>query len=546
MECSAHQTKRLKLGFLAIAAIALIVFCPSLSHMPRGDLLGYLTQTRNHDDLYSLTTRFYSFPRTIECSHQDAADLRADKFLFRPLMYIWLGLEKRCFGPSLILWQFSGILIHLWCLWLILNLLLKIRVSVFAPLSVLFLAVLFISHEMVIWTNVHAYALAFTSIFAAILQAYSHACEGQTRAWRLWIMGICLTLACFAYELTVPTGLFIAAFLMAVHPETATKNAPLTFRPGTASLSKAWSLCLLLPMLLYTVADRLDRMVHEGLSPGLTLLARLDPLQILNNAVRILTKLFYAGILPQLENVRFMGNRQVWYPCWGWDGSPYVFQLLLLGLLLVVLGAGVRHSLSRVQTVEQGRTARLLMAFLGMLIGLLGTTTLIIVGGRVSDRGIEYLQKSLYYTYPLWAFGVTILYTMGHIITLYAPAPRAVRILKPVLMVLIAGLSAVNAGRVFMADAEIAHQFRRQREFLERCDRFVAQHRNDPDFSFRFLSSSSDDGRILGSSKPGDSGDGYYRLSEILYARYMRSDKPTVLVRDNGRELVVMDPPGGK
>ena len=142
----------MRIWFLAITAVTLAVFYPSLSHIPRSDQLCYLIQAGQYDDLHSLITKFYSFPRTAEYGGgrmREDQSPKGDNFLFRPFVYIVLGLEERFFGFSFSLWQLFGVVVHLLNLWILLNLLLKIRVSLFAPLSVLCFAVMFIGHEMV-------------------------------------------------------------------------------------------------------------------------------------------------------------------------------------------------------------------------------------------------------------------------------------------------------------------------------------------------------------------------------------------------------------
>ena len=104
--------------FIAIVVVNLIIYWPSLFHLPRSDQWWYLLDTLGKDNFFTLVRDYYSFPRVRFFVPQDVLS-------FRPLWCSFLGLEKSLFGNNFILWQAAGIFLHLVVLWLLFCLIYK-------------------------------------------------------------------------------------------------------------------------------------------------------------------------------------------------------------------------------------------------------------------------------------------------------------------------------------------------------------------------------------------------------------------------------------
>jgi len=160
--------------FTGIAAFNIIIYYPSLFHIPRADQWCYLADTSDYEDLSSLVTRFYSYNRVRLFNP-------GDSILFRPIFFILLGIEKWAFGNNFIYWQLMGIILHLILVYFLLKLLLEIQSSIFAYLLVFYFSTITVNQEMIIWHHINAYILFMIFVLGALYHIYLHAIERQTK-----------------------------------------------------------------------------------------------------------------------------------------------------------------------------------------------------------------------------------------------------------------------------------------------------------------------------------------------------------------------------
>lgn len=150
------------IGFTAIVVINLIVFSPSLDHIPRSDHILYLNHFSGVDDFKTLAIDAYDFNRRNPWVEKKST------LLFRPITYFVLGVEKWLFGYDFRLWQMTGIVMHLIVVGLLFAVLLKIHRSIAAFFMTLFFSVIFSNMEMVIWHHINSYMI-FVAWFLLIL-----------------------------------------------------------------------------------------------------------------------------------------------------------------------------------------------------------------------------------------------------------------------------------------------------------------------------------------------------------------------------------------
>ena len=146
------------LFFALICIINLIVYWPSLKHIPRGDQIFYLSQVANQKDWSSLAIENMDLNRGANLSS-------GDTWLFRPFLYALLGTERFLFGYSFYLWQLVGIGIHLLFLWSLWKLLASIKESWMALLFTAVFSVLPVNMDLVIWQHINGYLVALIFMF---------------------------------------------------------------------------------------------------------------------------------------------------------------------------------------------------------------------------------------------------------------------------------------------------------------------------------------------------------------------------------------------
>lgn len=140
------------LYFLVIAAVSLVVFYPSFGHTFRADQIVYFANTRGYNDMISLWQNFYAYEHV-------RYYYPGDTLLFRPLIFVLLGIEKSVFGMHYVYWHVLGFMLHLLAVWFLFRILYDLRAGVFAFLCSLFYACCFSNVETVIWEHINGYVL---------------------------------------------------------------------------------------------------------------------------------------------------------------------------------------------------------------------------------------------------------------------------------------------------------------------------------------------------------------------------------------------------
>ena len=191
----------------ALAAFVAAAYAPSLGDGPRADHLAYFAEVAGDRSLRGLTLDQLVFNRTRAFNPGDA-------LLFRPLLFVVLGLETYLFGYHFTLWQAAGLALHA-AISLTLGLLLyRIRRGPFAWLIAVFFASLYVGMELVIWEHLHGY-LVFCLLLLVNVLALEAAYRGADAApWAMPLFVTTLAAGAFLYELGVlwcgVVGLYLA------------------------------------------------------------------------------------------------------------------------------------------------------------------------------------------------------------------------------------------------------------------------------------------------------------------------------------------------
>ena len=222
---------------LAIALFNLVIYFPSFYHLPRSDQLCYFYFQAPHPHWFDLIFGSYAYNRTVPYTTQDI-------FIFRPLLHIFMGTELWLFNYNFMLWQITGLILHLCVLWHLLKLLLLIQRSFFAVLLTFFFSSLLIIMEMIIWQHTNGYMLFVICLLIALYQYYPMLTQRQIIKKNLWICFMNLLIGCFILELGWIYSLLLGGLLFL-----SLLNAN---RPSKGKLKTSYApLILCLPAVIY-------------------------------------------------------------------------------------------------------------------------------------------------------------------------------------------------------------------------------------------------------------------------------------------------------
>lgn len=361
-------------GCFAIAACILAVYFPSLYHSPRADQVIYLAEVSHQKTWMELAVKDYDLNRT-------RIFTPGDQTLFRPLLYALLGTEKFIFGYDFVWWQLTGLLLHTGVVLLFLLICLQLC-PVFISYAAAFMFALFHSNmEMVVWQHVHAYMLSAIFILTALYQVIKlmQGCGAIRR--RLWVIGACLLLGVFTYEVTHIFALIIVFFLWRSRPDLRS-ILPLLFIPTFVYAAASW----------YNL-----HMIHH-IQPQ----SSYHPtwLQIFSRLGGVFPWWIYVGLFSPLYPLDHGFRTRMSY------GDAFVFKVpesfdmfyaatwAMIGLLFYLLT-------TQGKTVDRTRRRTALIMF----IGTVAYYAMIVIGRGARDYWfVNAVICNLYYLYFFWLF----------------------------------------------------------------------------------------------------------------------------------------------
>lgn len=199
-----------QLGVLCIVTITAYQY--AFYDVARADQLVYLYRTVDIHSLWDLTINAYDFNRTHSVG---------DFVLFRPILYMLLGLERWMWGYNFTAWQATSISLHIA---IVISLFfyfqyvcqrnLSSEQTTFTPfILALFFALLYAGTELVAWHHIVGYLL-FCLFMVQTLYAYQKFSDYHDKFSAL-IMVTLAGLACFTYELGNVLALLLGFAIMA-------------------------------------------------------------------------------------------------------------------------------------------------------------------------------------------------------------------------------------------------------------------------------------------------------------------------------------------
>lgn len=443
---------------ISVSLLTLWAYWPSLGHVPTHDQFAYLSSMADKDDFSSLAFGAYAYNRTI-------LQNSGDNLLFRPLLYFILGCEKYFFGYNFSLWQLTGILMHLLVTILLSCLLWTLNPGWPALIFSAYFSLLLVNVTMVNWANVHGYMLFGAIMLLVLKELFLLNEEGGDNSARIKRSALWMSIGVFLYE----TGIFFA-FLMFLYLLVVVKGKRI----------KKWAWLMMIPVVLYSVLSLGDLYFIHPITrgePG-NIIGQIFNLATVSNSIRVFKWLVCCGIFL---NPSDMGEvfRTVIFPytySWHWplDKLSPTFFRGTLGIVIcgIILTIGLHKEMLSKRKL-----------FMLLLVGCIMSYILVIVSGRLNSRGVEAgLCFNAYYFYLFWLLLIPFLYSAVDFFRCRTwPSWGA---LKFITVVLVVAISFNNLMGLRNVNETIAKSHSQRRAFLVYIDKFVEQHKNEPDFSF--------------------------------------------------------------
>ncbi len=509
--------------FLPVALFNLIIYFPSFFHIPRSDQLVYLADVAYQQDWFTLTLKNYAFNRL-----ELPFDMK-DDLLFRPVVYIFLGLEKWLFGNNFMYWQITGFLLHLTVIWLLLKLLLQVRESFFAVMLVTFFSVLNAGVEMVIWTNVNSYLIFIICILKSFYELQKFIINGRLCLRSLVKIVIALTIATLTYELGILYCFLFAIYFYLIFVPKDTKTHDHSNIPKIVHSKFFIAAIICIPIILYLTFDFLD-LVYRGFKLSLEGQQILQFKNIANLIKRIPLILFwwiYVGLFPS-QFVILSRQRTVIYPLYILKSTKGIFPLSGPNLIPVLLGiAAICVYFAILRRGISFNYIKYKWRILSLLFCMIVSYVCIISLGRISIRGIaRILADNSYYNYFFWTFFVLFIYysiPFDHL-----PKVHSLTFLRKLTKALLIMLIFVNTAQTSLVIRERTLSNKAFRILNENIQNLIHQHGSQEDFSFGI------DPILVNKNqfewiKNKDIPEKKYNFFELLYPQYYREIMPKYL-----------------
>lgn len=483
-------------------------YAPSLLHLPRHDQVAYWAETAHKEDLYSLTVGSYALNRGRLFNP-------VDDLLFRPFLYFFLGLEKWLFGHHFPLWQATGIILHMLCVWRLWRLLDVIRPGVIAFYMSAFFALLLVNVEMVIWQNINAYIIACILFLWALQNIALFLRSGARDKRRLFVSVCVLIMAAFFYE--VAAVFSFCCFLVFL-------------TSGRLFVRYSWA--FLLPAFFSFAASSLDLLCFSTVRPFLSEpMAQWNFWQSVYYFFLAAKWSLVAGIFSWAGDLmvffRTVMPDRVFSWAWPWDAFSF-FALPGYFLLLAVL-IFLRHDGSlRTQClgIRRDPVRWHLVCLLGMC---LLAYWVVIAFGRMGSRGVLVgLGINLYYLYVVWLLLVVLAYVffiplMERWASKSGSGKSAVKIIFLVFVLW-------NAFNLRLYNTRMAEWQQPLRKLLSSVQVLLQEHGNEPGFSFFVdpdFPGNIYDPWLRGRNDPPER---KYRVVEAVYMKYFKPDNPAYVI----------------
>ncbi len=436
----------------------LLVYSPAFYHVPRADHMFYLADMAGKNDWMSLAIRSFDFSRSRSFAPGDG-------LIFRPGAMFLLGTEKAWFGYDFFWWQMTGLLFHLLVAACLYRLLFFIHPGIWAFWITAFFSLMFMNYELVSWHHITSVMLSLSLLLASLYQWVRYTSSEKKALWRIGLMTLCMTLACFTYEINCFYSVCLFMFLLAgnlKHKRRLWHAFPVLLAPA-----------------FYALASYIN---HQALGQQAVDYNVFWSGNSFADKIYFMLKAIlwwiYAGIFPGVFSVVHTLGRA------GIENPQQLFKPLDFMNIPVLLGLAAAgayafffcRSCSLRFLKKRGMLA-------GLILSLIISWTFAIVIYRVQNRGVDFaLGGTLYYLYTFWLFFCIMLYAL-----IDFKALRNIRFIKIGRWVtggLLVALMAVNGSLVYRMNRHLRQQHEPARRLIIALESLIEEYGQEPGFSF--------------------------------------------------------------
>lgn len=431
-----HQRSGARLfwgALIAVLILNIVIYFPSIKHIPRSDQLAYLAEVSQLSRFKELAFDSYDLSRSREI-------IKGDYLLFRPVVYFVLGSEKYFFGYHFEYWQMFGIFLHCLVIVMLFKIGFLIRPGPLTAIIIGYITTLPVMMEMVIWHHINSY-LVFVIMMLIVLYSLSLDIRRKGNNSVLFIIiFISLLIACLTFELGVIYCFLILLYAL-MHDQRSTGKTKST---------------IIYPAIIYLAISLYHYMTFLGLRTGLESYQSNKTLLIwMGKGFGHIFNAFFRWLSYGLFPFQFdiiLKNRSTIESIAG-SQWPTAFSILMIVSAVVLFG--------------RTRKCKSILNFQlpGLILSMLFSFAIVIAFGRLVDRGLGYLKDSLYYAYIFWTlFGVFIIS--------FAEKNRSAHSAAKVILKCILGaaclvLIVLNSIKVFSLNQDYAQQVAQTRRLLK-------------------------------------------------------------------------------
>ena len=513
------------LFIIVIILVNFVVFSPSFFHVARADQITYLIETANIDHLSDLAGYSFSYPR-----HRLIGV--GDQILFRPILFLFVALEKWLFGLNFTYWQITGFLLHLCILWRLQRIFSVLSPSWISFLFILNFSVCYLSQEMVIWHGINGYLLFLIFFLEGFYQFVLYILRDQKEWHRLLAMVGYFTLSCFTYEFgAIASVLFVIFFLI------NKKNTllPIIYKRKQITLRVNNAVLLSIPPLVYFYISIVDYFASVKTSSALISMGgNVSFLKIIENFGQTFMWAASFGFLPYFFEINYFIPRLFLVPqqrneffnfsTWGVGYSMNVALFLLTLLLLVFsLFIFIRKRRRGEKAVEGDNARQKILISSGIMASLLFLAYLIIITLRASVHPAGAYQQISLYNFYITGLLLTIgLYCVFAVY--YRRLTDCGKLFKILIITIFCISISLNAVRSYQTNLAMKNLYSPWRIYVQRLAKFVKIHKDEGDFSYFLVWRQCDNFIVLDIGNQKTQLKGF--VSDLLFSRYVKADNP--------------------
>lgn len=462
-----------------LSVIIFLAYFPSLGHVFRSDQLLYMGDMgQRPQTFHALVLHGFDYPR-------DRLYGSGDLQLFRPLLFILLGVEYWVFGTDPIGWQMTGIVLHILCTVVIFRFLWLAFDRSLAFICALYFAVLPLNIEMVVWQHINFYMLFIIFFYLACIGLLRFKNRYDIKS--LLLVMAALTGAVFTYDLGCFVAVIIAGYVF-------WKSPPNLFR---RFLNTG---IILMPVVLFLVWDFWSLSIHHLNTGDLAIPFSFFP--TMKNFFLVHLKFLGLVALPSQFQIVVSHGR---FTAWAVDK---INPVTICWLIMI-------YYIARVVTLKVIRKG---FELRGVFIGSIIILALLLTIGRVNPRGFDYLNNEFYYVYMYAAFCLPLMAGSMDVLKLKKLTVNNGH--KALLFIALIGSIGYCLTYTLNKNIEANKAFAGQRELLTFVNHFIDQHKSEPGFSFTMANDAKGNFYASWFFNPKDWTT--FTFAELVYARYYK------------------------